>query len=331
MIYTQIVQGLARVARRPYIRDRVVAGVVVFLFAAQVVAQNEPKRPHILGIAHVAVFVSDLDQARSFYRNFLGFDEPFSLRRADGSQWIGFIKINDQQYLELFKEDPRFAGLLSHLAFYTDDAGAMREYLVSRGVKLMGELHKGQTGDKFFSIRDPDGRLIEIVEYQPDSWSSRERGRFLPPTRASDHLTHIGITTISVPAALRFYRDLLGFQEIAQDMVSRAQPAWVSVRVPDGTDYIHLLFVPKAPLADQLKAQTHVGLASPDLGKSVLDLQSRTSGPMYTHPLEVQVGHEGKRIAGLVDPDGAKIELVETGAAANELPRGIGSTQKHLP
>src|SRR5688500_1000879 len=60
--------------------------------------------PRILGIAHMALFVSDLGKARAFYEGFLGFDEPFALKRDDGSDRIAFVKVNDQQYIELFDE-----------------------------------------------------------------------------------------------------------------------------------------------------------------------------------------------------------------------------------
>src|SRR5215468_8225727 len=37
------------------------------------------KRPRILGVAHMALYVGDLAKSRSFYKDFLGFEEPFSL------------------------------------------------------------------------------------------------------------------------------------------------------------------------------------------------------------------------------------------------------------
>ena len=37
---------------------------------------------------------------------------------------------------------------------------------------------KGMTGNKNFNIKDPDGHIVEIVEYQGDSWTAREAGKF---------------------------------------------------------------------------------------------------------------------------------------------------------
>src|SRR3982751_1543409 len=67
-------------------------------------------RPKILGVAHMALFESDLDKARHFYKDFLGFAEPYQLKRKDGTDRIAFIKINEDQYLELFAEPAKQDG-----------------------------------------------------------------------------------------------------------------------------------------------------------------------------------------------------------------------------
>ena len=79
-------------------------------------------RPKILGVAHMALFESDLEKARHFYKDFLGFAEPYQLKRKDGTDRIAFIKINEDQYLELFAEPPKQDGHMNHISFYTDDA-----------------------------------------------------------------------------------------------------------------------------------------------------------------------------------------------------------------
>src|SRR5438552_3608697 len=74
---------------------------------------DQGKRPRILGVAHMALYVSNLQKARTFYKDFLGYGEPYALKRDDGSDRIAFIKINDNQYLELFAEAPKQDGRLN--------------------------------------------------------------------------------------------------------------------------------------------------------------------------------------------------------------------------
>src|SRR5271170_6325905 len=160
------------------------------LLAASLFGQPRPK---ILGLAHVAYYVSDLNQARVFYKDFFGFAEmPFTLKKPDESERIAFIKINDTQYLELFAEAPKDDGMLNHVAFYTDNADAMRAYLASKNIKVPDHVGKGQTGNKNFTITDPDGHGVEIVEYLKDSRTSLEHGKYMPDTRISTHLMHTG-------------------------------------------------------------------------------------------------------------------------------------------
>ena len=101
-------------------------------------AAEGPKRPKILGIAHMALYVSDLTKAREFWIDLLGYQEVFHLNRKDSNDVrIAFIKINDYQYIELFAENPRQPDLrLNHISFFTDNADAMRDYLAAKGVKV---------------------------------------------------------------------------------------------------------------------------------------------------------------------------------------------------
>jgi lactoylglutathione lyase len=128
--------------------------------------QTPAARPRILGIAHLAVFVSDLPAARGFYRDLLGFDESFTLPKPDGSVDAAFIKINDRQWIELINRPTVGEGQLDHVALSTDGAERMRAYLASRGVQVPDTVGVGPTGDKSFTVTDPDGHRVEIVEYQ---------------------------------------------------------------------------------------------------------------------------------------------------------------------
>ena len=271
------------------------------------------KRPRILGIAHVAFYVSDLGKTRSFYKDFLGYQEPFSLKRPDGTERIAFIKINDQQYLELFAEEPQHPelGRLNHIAVYVDSASQMRDYLAAHGIKVPDKVGKGKTGNYNFTIADPDGHGVEFVEYQPDSQTGQNQGKFMPAIRISNHIMHAGILVGAVEPAMRFYRDLLGFQEFWRGSANGAQLSWINLRVPDGDDYIEFMLYEDPPTPEQQGVKNHICLASPDVQKSAAELESRPARKSYTRAIQVQVGKNQRRQANLFDPDGTRIELME--------------------
>lgn len=273
---------------------------------------DEVKRPRILGVAHMALYVGNLATSRAFYKDFLGFDEPYALKREDGSDRIAFIKINENQYLELFAESPQNNdGQLNHISFYTDDARAMRDYLAAHHVKVPGVVGKGRIKNSNFNITDADGHTVEIVQYEPDSWTRRETGKFMPANRISTRMMHIGVVTGPLEPAMRFYRDLLGFQEFWRGSPTPVQLSWVNMRVPDGEDYLELMLYDKPPDAEQRGVKNHVCLMTPDIAKAVAALEARPARKNYARKIEIRTGTNRKRQANLYDPDGTRIELME--------------------
>lgn len=273
---------------------------------------NAPQRPKILGVAHMAIYVSDLKAARAFYEDFLGFQEPFSLKRDDGSERIAFVKINEDQYLELFAEAPKNDGHMNHVSIYTDNAEQMRLYLASKGVKVPDKVGTGKVGNANFNITDPDGHTLEIVEYKPESWTRKAAGKYLAAdTRVSDHMTHFGITVKEMDASMKFYGDILGFTESWRGSNNGKTLSWVNMKVPDGSDYIEFMLYNRQLDAQQLGTKNHVCLVVPDVTKSVATLEARRKG--YALPMEVRTGVNGKRQTNLFDPDGTRVEVMEPG------------------
>jgi len=233
------------------------------------------------------------------------------LKRDDGTDRIAFIKIDDHQYLELFAEPPKKDGHLNHISIYTDDALRMRDYLASCGVNVPEKVGKGKTGNLNFNIKDPDDHTIEIVEYQPDSWTAREAGKYTPASRIADHMMHVGFLVGSLDPAMKFYRDILGFQEFWRGSPTAKELSWVNMRVPDGEDYVEFMLYSKPPDERDRGVKNHVCLVVPDAEKAVVALQTRAKDSGYTRPIEIRVGTNRKRQINVFDPDGTRIELME--------------------
>jgi catechol 2,3-dioxygenase-like lactoylglutathione lyase family enzyme len=288
-----------------------IAVLLVVLPLMTMRAANDLKRPRILGLSHMAVYVSDLQKARAFYKDFLGYEEPYTLKRDDGSDRIAFIKINEDQYLELFAESPKRDGRLNHISFFTDSAEGMRAYLASRGVKVPEKVPKGKIGNSNFNITDPDGHTVEIVQYEPDSWTRREQGKYVPDTRISMHIAHVGVLVRALDPAMKFYHDVLGLQEFWRGSSSGTVLSWVNMRVPDGNDYLEFMLYSKPQDAEQMGVKNHICLITPDIEKAVAILDARPARKSYARLIEIRVGVNGKRQANLFDPDGTRVELME--------------------
>jgi len=295
--------------------SRLAAFVLLSCLATGMRAEDETNRPRILGVSHMALYVSDLQKARAFYKDFLGYEEPYTLKRDDGSDRIAFIKINEDQYIELFAESPKQDGNLNHIAFFTDSAEDMRVYLASRGIKVPEKVGTGKIGNSNFNINDPDGHTVEIVQYEPDSRTRREKGKYLPDTRISTHIAHIGVTIGALDPAIKFYHDILGFQEFWRGSSSGRVLSWVNMRIPDGSDYLEFMLYSQPLDSRELGVKNHICLVVPDIEKAVAALKARPAQKNFARTIEIKTGINGKRQANLFDPDGTRIELMEPNTA----------------
>ena len=271
----------------------------------------EPVRPRILGISHAAFYVTDMAQARAFYEGFLGYESPFSIPRKDGGELV-WIKINDRQTVELFpgSEVSPEADRLFHVAIETDDAEAMRLYLHSRGVAVPERTPVGKIGNKNYFIKDPNGNTVEIVEYLPDGWTRREQCKFLPATRISARMSHVGLMVGQLDASLKFYGDILGFREIW-----RGGPgpllSWVNLQVPDGEDYIEFMLYSEPPTRASLLGKHHICLEVDDVARAGEILANRALPAGCKPPSAMKTGVNGKRQINCFDPDGTRVEIME--------------------
>jgi catechol 2,3-dioxygenase-like lactoylglutathione lyase family enzyme len=272
-------------------------------------------RPKVLGVAHLAVYVKDLAKTRQFYEEMLGFGEPFTLPNKDktGTR-IVFIKVNDKQYFEIFNEKDRGEGQLNHISFYVDSADRAYPFFKAHGIEVMGDkgqVGKGQTGNKNFNVKDPDGHIVEIVEYQPDSWTAREAGKFMPSTRISDHIMHVGVLVGDLDKSMTFYHGLLGFTEFWRGSGSPKSLSWVNMKVPEGDDYLEFMLYNKILEPDGRGTKNHALLTIPDADKALEEIKRRAAKIGYTREIAIQTGVNRKRQINLYDPDGTRIELME--------------------
>jgi lactoylglutathione lyase len=279
-----------------------------------------PRRPAITGVSHVALWVRDLDRSRAFYKGYLGFDEPYTLNGKSGGVLLTWIKVNDRQSIELFPvsdSTPGDGDSLYHIALETDDAQGMLRYLASKGVKGPGgkplpETAKaGQIGNLNYFTEDPDGHVVEFTQYMPSGWTRENAGRFMPPTRVSQRISHAGIAVANLGASLRFYVDILGFTEFWRGSSDGRTLSWVNLRVPDGKDYVELMLYGAKPGVRQLHVLNHVCLEVPDAGAVETALKARVLPEGCRTPDPVKTGVNHKRQINCYDPDGTRIEVME--------------------
>src|SRR5579864_2615496 len=124
-------------------------------------AEEHVVRPKITGIAHVRLYVSDLEKSRQYYGQFLGFG-PGTAGCLGAT--TPCYTVNAHQQIELKQITAGTPdNLLAEVAFTTTDAEELRRYVVANGISA-GNVVKDNTGSLHFELTDPEGHVIAFVQ-----------------------------------------------------------------------------------------------------------------------------------------------------------------------
>lgn len=125
-------------------------------FLQWVERQREPKT---LGLAHLAIQVSDFDKSAHFYLDLLGFQvRPDAVPLADGRPLI-----STRQGLGITTGGPGDGKQVDHIAFEVNNVKALAEKLKSSDVTFTKDIGPGAYGLTIY-VKDPDGNIIELFE-----------------------------------------------------------------------------------------------------------------------------------------------------------------------
>lgn len=276
--------------------------VLLFCFGIPfpAVAQSKSvERPKITGIDHVAFYTTSPEGVQKLYNQTLGLasEDPIesgeTVRYMSGKQWIGYSPA----------PDPKATDRMDHVAFTTENIVALRRYLVEKGLKP-GQIEGRSDHSLSFTTKDPEGHKIEFVE--------RGKGDApeVPASAVSHRMIHVGFLVQSREAENHFYLDVLGFRPYWHGGMKDNVTDWVSIQVPDGTDWLeYMLNQPAHPDLRLTGVMNHFSLGVPDMSKAQALLEShgwKTHGDEHA-----QMGRDGKRQLNVFDPDLTRIELME--------------------
>ncbi|MGA2185117.1 MAG: alpha/beta hydrolase fold domain-containing protein [Bryobacteraceae bacterium] len=271
----------------------------LLLLSFGLVAQGAVSRPPIVGVAHVALRTNDLAAARNFYGRVLGFPTLIT--------GTAYFQVNARQYIEVHPDLTNDSqDRLIHIAFETTDAKQLRDYLASRGVKVPDEAAKDRNGDLSFELTDPDGHVVEFVQYLKGDLYDRDFGKDLPATRVSERIIHAGFIVKDREAEDRFYRDILGFRETWHGGMKDRVADWVDMRVPDGADWLEYMLNVHDTSARTRGVMNHLALGVPDVQPGY-----RTVVERGLNPEKPKIGRDGKWQLNLYDPNFTRAELME--------------------
>jgi catechol 2,3-dioxygenase-like lactoylglutathione lyase family enzyme len=271
-----------------------------------IAVRAQAARPRITGVASFAVKVSDLAKARAFYAGVLGLDEAFTIASPVGGPDLTTFKINERQYVYLA---PGLTGDESRLLFVgyeTDDARALRTYLANRGVAVPDAVTPDAQGNLSLMVKDPEGNDIQFIQYLPGSLHARNAGRFLSNRRLSTEALHVGYRIHDAARLDAFYRDILGFRLMWKGGSNDTDFRWISMLVPDGTEWLEYMVDTGTPSPRTLGIWNHLAFGTLDQRAVARAVLARG----YQGQAQPKIGRDGRWLMDLYDPDLTRVEFM---------------------
>ena len=284
------------------IRDRTVlsftlrASLACALAAPFGVQAQQSVRPAITGIAFARFYTTNAAAAEHFYGNTLGFN---------GQQAGGYriSPVNRSQWIEVTTATPPDPNVrMAAVGFTTRDAAALEQYLKAHSVAIELPLESGE-----FAVRDPEGNLVVFVQRD----SNKAVVQALPsPKATSGRIIHVGFIVSDPDKEDTFWRTLLGFRPYWHGGQTDARTDYVSLQVPDGTDWLeYMLNSGSNSTLQHNGVMDHFSLGIDHMSDVLSALQrNQCEGPNCS---KTQIGRDGKVQLNLFDPDLTRVEYME--------------------
>jgi catechol 2,3-dioxygenase-like lactoylglutathione lyase family enzyme len=268
------------------------------LLSFPALAQQQPTRPPITGVAFARFYTTDPTAAQKFYGSTLGYE-----RKEADDMWL--YPVNHSQWIEILTTPapPHPNVRMAAVGFTTEDAAKLERYLEGHNIKPEVPLKNGQ-----FGVRDPEGNLIIFVQRNSEKLVATA---LAAPSAASTRIIHVGFVVTDRAKEDAFWQQILGFKPYwhggpKDDGVDN----WVSLQVPDGSDWLeYMLNAGPNPSLHQTGVMDHFSLGVSHMDDAVTALaHNHCEGPNCT---KTQMGRDGKVQLNLFDPDQTRVEFME--------------------
>jgi len=160
---------------------------------------------------------------------------------------------------------------------------------------------------KYLSLTDPEGHKISFLETDgvlkdPKIIAILTKGGY------EDEIIHAGFIVRDRAATEHFYKDILGFRPYWHGGMKDDQTDWVSMQVPDGTDWLEFMVNVESDADQRLRGiMNHIAIGVTDIHATQKHLIE--NGVKLTE--EPQIGRDGKWQLNLYDPEDTRVEFME--------------------
>ena len=134
-------------------------------------------------LAHLCLMSHQLPAMTAFYRDGLGLPIKFSLKHDDGTAFGHYFGAGNMTFVEIFDRagavkqwggdaEKLKSHVGTHFNHFSFEITGLEEFcanIAARGVVIDRPVKTGMDHSKQAWIKDPDGNVIELMEYTPKS------------------------------------------------------------------------------------------------------------------------------------------------------------------
>jgi catechol 2,3-dioxygenase-like lactoylglutathione lyase family enzyme len=274
--------------------------IVAFAFLLCAVSMPAQTRPAITGIAFMRVYTDDVAAAEKFYGQTMGYEE----KHIDE---VMVFPINAHQWIEVVPSKVRDGeSYMAAVGFTVSDVEAMRRYLIAKGVAGVESPTPGVV-----RVADPEGNLVYFEARDTQARAAAiARQTPLSARAPSHHMIHVGMIVHDRAKEDAFWKGVLGFRPYWWGTMHPGNVDWVSLQVPDGTDWLEYMMMPGQPKDQRgFGMSDHFSLGVEHMQTVLHDLQR--NGCTEKMCTAIQAGLDGKVQLNLFDSDQTRVEYME--------------------
>jgi catechol 2,3-dioxygenase-like lactoylglutathione lyase family enzyme len=275
--------------------------------------KSKSKRPSITAIIGVAFYSHSVKSNKQFYKNYLGLSElPLNSIALNKGDSTAVFQVNALQSIKIIPEKQPAGSRFAYFIMETDNAEAMRRYLETKRIIVPHKPLKMQNGCVSFFVTDPNGTICQITQKKLNATRPGSHEKENVQQSVAVKMSHVGFMVADIDSAMKFYHDVLGFEETWRGSKDGKNVTWVNLKVPNGGEYIELMLYDEEPSAVNMGVLNHACLQVQDVTKVEGTLLGRSLPANCRATTHIKTGINKKRQINTFDTDGTRIEIMES-------------------